>query len=61
LLCLYVDDMLIIGSNKDVITQTKNMLSRKFDMKFMRLANVISGIKIIRHIDGLILSQEHYT
>jgi len=53
--------MLIIGSNKDVITQTKNMLSRKFDMKFMRLANVISGIKIIRHIDGLILSQEHYT
>ena len=35
LLWLYVDDMLIIGSNKDIINQTKNMLKRKFEMKDM--------------------------
>jgi len=46
LLCLYVDDMLILGSTKDIIQQTKNMLHSQFDMKDMGLADVILGIKI---------------
>lgn len=45
LLCLYVDDMVIIGSNKEIIQKTKNMLSGKFDMKDMGLADVILEIK----------------
>lgn len=60
LLCLYVDDMLIIGSNKDMIKQTKSMLSGKFDMKDLGTANVILGIKITRYSEGIILSQAHY-
>lgn len=59
-LCLYVDDMLIIGSNKDIIQQTKNMLSGHFDMKDLGLADVILGIKITRTSEGITLSQEHY-
>ena len=39
LLCLYVDDMLIIRSNKDIINQTKNMLKRKFEMKDLGLVD----------------------
>ncbi|MBW1279442.1 hypothetical protein KYD79_27090, partial [Escherichia coli] len=54
LLCLYVDDMLIIGSNNDMINQTKNLLHRQFEMKDMRLADVILGIKIHRHAGGII-------
>ena len=42
LLCLYVDDMIIIGSNKDIINQTKNMFKGKFEMKDLRLADVKS-------------------
>ncbi|GJT49950.1 retrovirus-related pol polyprotein from transposon TNT 1-94 [Tanacetum coccineum] len=48
ILCLYVDDMLIVGSNDKIIRSTKDMLKSKFDMKDMGLADVILGIKIIR-------------
>ncbi|KAK9194952.1 hypothetical protein WN943_003067 [Citrus x changshan-huyou] len=60
ILCLYVDDMLIVGSDDDMIKSTKNMLKSKFDMKDMGLADVILGIKISRASNGLILSQTHY-
>nr|GEW99844.1 retrovirus-related Pol polyprotein from transposon TNT 1-94 [Tanacetum cinerariifolium] len=60
ILCLYVDDMLIVGSNDKMIKSTKDMLKSKFDMKDMGLAVVILGIKIIRTQNGLLLSQAHY-
>ncbi|GJW63075.1 retrotransposon protein, putative, ty1-copia subclass [Tanacetum coccineum] len=60
ILCLYVDDMLIVGSNNKMIKSTKDMLKSKFDMKDMGLADVILGIKIIRTQNGLVLSQAHY-
>ena len=41
---LYVDDMLIVGSD-DKITSTKNMLNSRFDMKDLGFADVILGIK----------------
>ncbi|RVW41557.1 Retrovirus-related Pol polyprotein from transposon TNT 1-94 [Vitis vinifera] len=60
IVCLYVDDMLIVGSDDKMITSTKNMLNSRFDMKDMRLADVILGIKIKRTSNELILSQSHY-
>ncbi|KAJ0850834.1 putative RNA-directed DNA polymerase [Helianthus annuus] len=60
ILCLYVDDMLIIGSNDKIIKATKSMLKARFDMKDMGLADVILGVKIIRTQEGLVLSQSHY-
>ena len=60
IVCLYVDDMLIVGSDDKMITSTKSMLSSRFDIKDLGLANVILGIKIKRTLDGLILSQLHY-
>ncbi|CAH9115649.1 unnamed protein product [Cuscuta europaea] len=60
ILCLYVDDILIMGSNNQMINSTKSMLNSKFDMKDMGLADLILGIKIIRGPDGLTLSQSHY-
>ncbi|GKE99389.1 retrotransposon protein, putative, ty1-copia subclass, partial [Tanacetum coccineum] len=60
ILCLYVDDILIVGSNNKMIKSTKDMLKSKFDMKDMGLANVILGIKIIRTQNGLVLSQAHW-
>ena len=60
ILCLYVDDILIVGSDDKMIKSTKNMLISRFDMKDMRLADVILGIKITRVSNGLILNQSHY-
>ena len=45
---LYVDDMLLIGNNKDVIKELKSHLSSKFDMKDIDVANFILGMEIRR-------------
>ena len=41
ILCLYVNDILIVGSDDEMIKSTKNMLNSRFDMKDMGLADVI--------------------
>ena len=60
IICLYVDDILIMGSNNEVIKTTKEMFNNKFDMKDLGVADVILGIKISKTSYGLILSQSHY-
>ena len=45
IVCLYVYNMLIVGSDDKIITSTKNMLNSRFDMKDMGLADVILGRK----------------
>ena len=49
IVCLYDDDMLIVGTDDKMIISTKNMLNSRFDMKDMGPANVILGIKLIKH------------
>ena len=60
IVCLYVDDMLIIGSNNNIIKAIKRMLTSEFDMKDLGVIDVILGMKISRKSDGLVLSQSHY-
>ena len=61
ILCLYVDDMLIMGINSHIINETKNMLKKNFDMKDMDLTDEILGIKIKMNHEGITLIQCHYT
>ena len=60
IICLYVDDMLILSHCMEMINETKRMLASNFDMKDMGEANVIIGIKVTRVSDGLRFSQEHH-
>jgi hypothetical protein len=60
IICLYVDDMLIFGTNFESIENTKNFLSSSFDMKDLGIADVILGIRIVRNENGLVLNQSHY-
>ena len=60
IVCLYVDDMLIIKNNNYTITSTKNLLMSKFGMKDLVVAYVILGIKIETIHEGIVLSQSHY-
>ena len=60
IICLYVDNMLISGTNLQVVINTKSFLRSKFDMKDLREAKVFLGIKITRTLNGLNLFQEHY-
>ena len=60
IISLYVDDMLIFGSNIYVINETKNMLKSHFDMKDLGEAIFILGMKITKTHDGIFLDQSHY-
>ncbi|XP_026396723.1 uncharacterized protein LOC113291402 [Papaver somniferum] len=60
ILCLYVDDMLIFGSDLSIVEQTKKFLSSNFDMKDLGEADVILGIKILSKGDELVLTESHY-
>ena len=52
MLCLYVDDILIFGSNINVTEKVKNLLSSNFEMKDLGEADVILNIKLVREGDG---------
>ena len=46
-LCLYVDDILIFGTNIDAINKAKSFLSKSFDLKDLGEPDVILNIKLI--------------
>ena len=60
IVCLYVDDMMIMGTNRSVIKSTKKMLNSNFNLKDLGLADVILGIQIMKNAEGYVLSQSHY-
>ena len=47
-LVLYVDDMLLIGNDKEIIQDLKTQLFSKFDMQDLDVANYILGMEIKR-------------
>ena len=59
---LYVDDMLIAGSNMDDIANLRSNLNDAFDMKDLGEANHILGMHIVRDREKkvLFLSQSEY-
>ena len=60
IICLYIDDKLIFGTNLVWVQETKEFLSSSFQMKDTGEADVILGIKIIIDSNGIKLSQAHY-
>ena len=62
ILCLYVDDMLVAGSNMDHIKGLKRQLAHAFSMKDLGVAKKIIGMKICKVIKNrkLTLSQANY-
>lgn len=56
ILCLNVDDILIVKSDDKMVGFTKNMLKFSFEMIGIGLADVIFRIKISRISNELILS-----
>ena len=47
-LVLYVDDMLLLGNDKEIIQDLRTQLSSKLDMKDLGAANYILGMEIKR-------------
>jgi hypothetical protein len=59
ILCLYVDDILILGTSLDVIKETKDFLSNNFELKDLGEADVILNIKLLREGNGGIILCNH--
>ena len=61
-LVLYVDDILLIGNDIEVLSSVKGWLQKQFDMKDLGEANYILGIKLLRDRKNkvLVLSQALY-
>jgi hypothetical protein len=60
ILHLYVDDILIFGTNIDVINDVKSFLSQHFDMLYLREVDVIINIKLIKGENEITPKQYHY-
>ncbi|XP_013633001.1 PREDICTED: uncharacterized mitochondrial protein AtMg00810-like [Brassica oleracea var. oleracea] len=58
---IYVDDIIITGSDKDGIISTKAFLKPTFDIKDLSELEYFLGIEMCRSKDGLFLSQGKYT
>lgn len=59
IICLYVDDTLIFGTDLDQVDKTKKFLLTNFEMKDMREADIIVGIKIILKQNHIFFTQSH--
>ncbi|GJT99633.1 zinc finger, CCHC-type containing protein [Tanacetum coccineum] len=57
---LYVDDMLIFGTDQVQVNLTKEFLSSRFSMMDMEEADVILGIRIKPECNGIAISHSHY-
>ena len=60
LVCLYVDDMLIVSNNLNNIMEMKRFLSSTFKMKDLGQVDTILSVKIKRNSRRYVLSQSHY-
>jgi hypothetical protein len=60
IVCLYVDDMLIFGTNMKGVCETKKYLTSMFKMKDLNEVDTILGIKVKKHSEGYALCQSHY-
>lgn len=60
ILCMYVENMLIMRTRIEVINSTKRLLNSYFYMKDLGRADVILGIQIKISDDNYILSQSYY-
>ncbi|GKD16283.1 zinc finger, CCHC-type containing protein, partial [Tanacetum coccineum] len=60
IICLYVDDMLIFGTDQVQVELTKEFLSSRFSIKDMGEADVILGIRIKHESNGIAISHSYY-
>lgn len=60
IILVYVDDLLITGSNEELITEAKGVLHRKFKLKDLGELKYFLGIEVLRSKAGIILNQKKY-
>lgn len=60
-MCIYVDDILLVGNDEDGITSLKDFLDVTFRIKNLGYVKYYLGLEITRSDKGLFLCQRKYT
>ncbi|XP_016677335.2 uncharacterized protein [Gossypium hirsutum] len=60
IILVYVDDLLIIGNDMDMINDLKGVLNQNFKMKDLGDLRYFLGIEILRSQEGILLNQLKY-
>nr|XP_016439694.1 PREDICTED: uncharacterized mitochondrial protein AtMg00810-like [Nicotiana tabacum] len=60
IILVYVDDLLIIGSNPQLVNDTKKTLQSQIKVKNLGELRYFLGIKVLRSQKGILLNQRNY-
>lgn len=60
ILCLYVDDLLIMGNNEGYTTEFKTNLMKEFEMTNIGLMTYFLGIEFHKYRKGILMHQRRY-
>ncbi|GMJ01569.1 hypothetical protein HRI_003826100 [Hibiscus trionum] len=60
ILLVYVDDLLITGSDQEMMDDLKDVLNQNFKMKDLGQLKYFLGIEVLRSKEGIILNQRKY-
>lgn len=60
LICLYVDDLLVTGSNHAEIEEFKERMKSEFDMTDLGVLSYFLGMEFLETAEGIVLHQKKY-
>jgi hypothetical protein len=60
IVCLYVDDMIVTGSDEMEIEWFKEAMMRKFEMSDLGVLSYFLGIEIVMSTEGVLIHQKKY-
>nr|XP_016439422.1 PREDICTED: uncharacterized mitochondrial protein AtMg00810-like [Nicotiana tabacum] len=60
IILVYIDDLLITGSSKELIQEAKGTLHNNFKIKDLEELRYFLGIEVMRSKDGILLNQMKY-
>ncbi|XP_050139286.1 uncharacterized mitochondrial protein AtMg00810-like [Malus sylvestris] len=61
IVCLYVDDLILTGSNPSMYEEFKRVMIKEFEMTDIGLMAYYLGIEVKQNEEGIFISQESYT
>jgi hypothetical protein len=60
ILVLYVDDLILTGSDSKLLNHVKNSLKKKFEMTDLGFLHYFLGLQVLKTNEGIFLSQSKY-
>jgi hypothetical protein len=61
ILVLYVDDLILIGSDSKLLNHVKTSLKKKFEMTDLGFLHYFLGLQVLQTNEGIFLSQSKYS